>query len=91
MQISAGESRLRIFNGFDCNITINSTNLPDVHKLNSLETLEIKYTLVSNETLFPIVFIADPSCSPNLLTLNLMSNVSIVEGKVCLKNNFNNS
>ncbi|XP_060880666.1 peptide transporter family 1-like [Metopolophium dirhodum] len=80
IQLSDGEGHLRVFNGFDCNITINSTNLP-VYKLSSLETLEIRYTPTSNETSFPIVFIADPSCSPNLSTLNLTSSVSIVEGK----------
>ncbi|KAF0768203.1 peptide transporter family 1-like isoform X2 [Aphis craccivora] len=80
IQIPAGEGQLRIYNGFDCNITINSTNLP-VHKLNSLETLELIYKPSSNENSFPIVFIADPSCSPNLSTLNLTSSVSIVEGK----------
>ncbi|XP_027843456.2 peptide transporter family 1-like [Aphis gossypii] len=80
IQIPAGEGQLRIYNGFDCNITINSTNLP-VHKLNSLETLELIYKPASNENSFPIVFIADPSCSPNLSTLNLTSSVSIVEGK----------
>ncbi|KAL5232675.1 hypothetical protein ACI65C_000085 [Semiaphis heraclei] len=81
IQVSAGEGQLRIFNGFDCNITINSTNLP-VYKLNSLETLEIRYAASSNETSLPIVIIADSSCSPNLSTLNLTSSVSIVEGKV---------
>lgn len=79
-QISAGEGQLRFFNGFNCNISINSTNLP-VHTLSSLETLEIRYTQAANETSFPITFIADPSCSPTLSTLELTSNVSIVEGK----------
>ncbi|XP_060840474.1 peptide transporter family 1-like [Rhopalosiphum padi] len=81
IQIPVGEGQLRVYNGFNCNITINSTNLP-VHKLSSLETLEISYTPASKEISIPIVFIADPSCSSNLLTLNLTSNVSIVEGKV---------
>ncbi|XP_025198526.1 peptide transporter family 1 isoform X2 [Melanaphis sacchari] len=80
IQIPAGEGQLRVFNGIDCNITINSTNLP-VYKLNSLETLEIRYAPASNEISFPIVFIADSTCSTNLSTLNLTSNVSIVEGK----------
>ncbi|KAL4148725.1 hypothetical protein QTP88_002894 [Uroleucon formosanum] len=80
IQLSDGEGQLRVFNGFDCNITINSTNLP-VYNLSSLETLEIRYTPTSNETSFPIVFIADRSCSLNLSTLNLTSSVSIVEGK----------
>lgn len=84
MQIPAGEGQLRVFNGFDCNMTINSTNLA-VNNLGSLETLEINYSPISNEMSFPVVFIADPSCSSKLSTLNLTSNVSIVEGKVSVK------
>lgn len=84
MQIQTGEGQLRVFNGFNCNMTINSTNL-NVHNLSSLETLEVNHLPVSNETSFPIIFVADSSCSSELSTLNLTSSVSIVEEKVSVK------
>jgi len=66
-------------------VTINSTNIA-VHNLGSLETLDIKYTPVSKEISYLIVFMLDTSCSMNLPTLNLTSSVFIVEGKVLMKN-----
>jgi hypothetical protein len=47
-----------------------------------METLDIRYTPVFNEIVFPIDFILDPSCLSNLPINNLTSNVYITEGKV---------
>lgn len=70
-----------MFNGFDCNITINAPNLTD-NSLSSLETLDVQYSPVSNNISFPIVFKVDPSCSSKLTAFNLTSTVTVVEGKV---------
>ncbi|VVC31975.1 Hypothetical protein CINCED_3A008459 [Cinara cedri] len=81
IHIDAGNGQLRLFNGFNCNVTVKSSaNLFD-HNLASLETLEIREIKVSNETSFPISLFIDSSCSSKLSETNLMSNVSIVEGK----------
>lgn len=66
-------------------MTVKSTVL-SVHNLHSMETLNIRYTPVSNEIAFPIDFILDPSCLSNLLINNLTSNVYIIEGKVSASN-----
>lgn len=70
-----------MFNGFNCNVTLNSTQL-SVHNLGALETLEIKYAPVSKEISFSVDFMIDPSCSSKLSILNLTSDIFIIEGQV---------
>lgn len=84
-QINAGNGQLRLFNGFDCNVTVRS-NLANqsVHNLASLETLELREIPVSNETSFAINLVIDSSCSSKLLTKSLTIDVTVVEGKVSL-------
>lgn len=81
----AGESKIRVFNGFNCNIKMNSKNIT-VHNLSSMGILEINYTAVSNEKLLPVEFSLknNPLCSSNFTTFNLTSSVEIVEGKVSI-------
>lgn len=74
-----------MYNGFNCNVTLNSTKL-SVHNLGALETLDIKYAPVSNEISFPVDFMIDPSCSSKLTTLNFTSDIVIIEGQVQKKN-----
>lgn len=72
-----------MFNGFDCDVIINSTQL-SAHNLGSLKTLEIQYAPVSNETSFPVNFTIDPLCQTKLSKSDLTSTVSVVEGKVVI-------
>lgn len=72
---------MKVFNGFNCNVTLNSTKL-SVHNLGALETLDIKYAPVSKEISFPVNFMIDPSCSSKLTTLNLTSDIFIIERQV---------
>jgi len=70
-----------VFNGFDCNVTVNSTEL-SIHNLGPLEELELKYTPNSNKMMIPIDFMIDPLCSSKLSTRNLTTNVEMMKGKV---------
>lgn len=70
-----------MFNGFNCNMSIHSTNI-SVHSLGALETLDIKYNSFSGEISFPIDFEMDSSCLSKLSTSTLRSKVSIIETKV---------
>ncbi|VVC31971.1 Major facilitator superfamily domain,Proton-dependent oligopeptide transporter family,PTR2 family [Cinara cedri] len=79
--IPPGEAQLRLINGFDCNVTLNSPNLTVHNYLGPLNSLKISNLGVSNEVSFPIKFIVDPSCSSKLRTTNYTGIVSIAEGK----------
>lgn len=68
-------------------MTIKSAYLSESN-LGSLEALDMTYKPVisiSDEIVFPINFMIDPSCSSNLSTLNLTSTVFVMKETVCVE------
>ncbi|XP_050436409.1 peptide transporter family 1-like isoform X2 [Adelges cooleyi] len=75
--ISAGEGRVIIYNGFDCNVRINS---PSQHNtLEPLDMIEFQYEGISNEMYENFKLNLDSSCGT--LVDDIETYVTIKEGK----------
>ncbi|XP_050436863.1 peptide transporter family 1-like isoform X2 [Adelges cooleyi] len=83
-EISTGESRLIIFNGFNCNVKMNSTQLPILDVIKPLDMIDIKYELASNEKVIPVNFTFDKSCSSKNLPETFSGEVVVTEEKESL-------
>ncbi|XP_050535278.1 solute carrier family 15 member 1-like isoform X3 [Daktulosphaira vitifoliae] len=61
-EIPSGVGRMIIFNGFDCDVTFNSTQLSS-YELKPLGYLDISYNLNSNkDEVVPVTLTLDPKC-----------------------------
>lgn len=80
--IPAGEGRINIYNGFDCNVIVRSSSL-NVDHIGSLEMISVNYRPVAREDNVKIsLYIDRASCSFISKNVELNTTLTIIKGKV---------
>ncbi|XP_050436407.1 peptide transporter family 2-like [Adelges cooleyi] len=79
--VSSGEGHINIYNGFDCNVSLDSPFL-NVDGIDAFSMTKFKYSPVVNEDLFKVLVTFDDTCSSVRSGYQLNTTVTIVEGKV---------
>lgn len=79
--IPSNEGQFTIYNGFDCNVRINSSLLEN-GTISPLDSAVFKYSLNSDENIVKITFNFDISCNPYTNTNKLDADVTFSKGKV---------
>jgi hypothetical protein len=80
--IPAGEGRLNIYNGYDCDVHARSLSLNVDRIIQPLGMMNVNYALVSREDVFEIILKFDRECTFVPENFELNTTVTVSEGKV---------
>ncbi|XP_025417483.1 solute carrier family 15 member 2-like isoform X2 [Sipha flava] len=79
--IPAGEGRLNIYNGYDCDVHARSLSLNVDRIIQPLGMMNVNYALVSREDVFEIILKFDRECTFVPENFELNTTVTVSEGK----------
>lgn len=79
MDLSANESYLRIYNGFDCKVTVSNPLIGN-SSIGPLDVFKFNYKPVLSETDILLFIEVDPVCQ--IKTSTVKQHVKIVKGRV---------
>jgi len=86
-EIPSGQGRISIYNGFDCNVFVQSKSLHVQHQIGPLDMFNVSHTIVSQKVLGDIAVVGitigfETKCGFVSDNYELNTTVSIIEGKV---------
>ncbi|CAI6367792.1 unnamed protein product [Macrosiphum euphorbiae] len=85
-EIPSGQGRISIYNGFDCNVFVQSKSLHVQHQIGPLDMFNVSHTIVSQNVLGDIAVVGitigfETKCSFVSDNYELNTTLSIIEGK----------